>query len=62
MPVTDDARYTGWISACGRCDFITVAKSAERDIAYVEMLGVDDYIRKPFAMDRLMDSVKRLLN
>jgi DNA-binding response OmpR family regulator len=25
------------------------------------MLGVDDYIRKPFAMDRLMDSVARLL-
>jgi len=25
------------------------------------MLGVDDYIRKPFAMDRLMDSVDRLL-
>ena len=25
------------------------------------MLGVDDYIRKPFAMDRLLDSVQRLL-
>jgi len=25
------------------------------------MLGVDDYIRKPFAMDRLLDSVNRLL-
>jgi len=25
------------------------------------MLGVDDYIRKPFAMDRLLDSVDRLL-
>jgi len=25
------------------------------------MLGVDDYIRKPFAMDRLMESVERLL-
>jgi len=25
------------------------------------MLGVDDYIRKPFAMDRLIDSVGRLL-
>ena len=26
-----------------------------------EMLGVDDYIRKPFAMDRLVESVERLL-
>ena len=26
-----------------------------------EMLGVDDYIRKPFSMDRLLDSVKRLI-
>jgi DNA-binding response OmpR family regulator len=26
------------------------------------MLGVDDYIRKPFAMDRLLDSVDRLLS
>jgi DNA-binding response OmpR family regulator len=25
------------------------------------MLGVDDYIRKPFAMDRLLESVNRLL-
>jgi DNA-binding response OmpR family regulator len=25
------------------------------------MLGVDDYIRKPFAMDRLIESVERLL-
>jgi len=31
-----------------------------RHRAYAEMLGVDDYIRKPFAMDRLVDSVKRL--
>jgi DNA-binding response OmpR family regulator len=26
------------------------------------MLGVDDYIRKPFAMDRLLESVDRLLS
>jgi len=25
------------------------------------MLGVDDYIRKPFPMDRLIDSVQRLI-
>ena len=28
---------------------------------YAEDLGVDDYIRKPFGMDRLLESVKRLL-
>lgn len=29
---------------------------------YAEMLGVDDYIRKPFAMDRLLASARALLN
>ncbi len=37
------------------------ANEGSRHKAYAEMLGVDDYIRKPFAMDRLMDSVRRLL-
>jgi len=37
------------------------ANEGSRHKAYAEMLGVDDYIRKPFAMDRLMDSVARLL-
>lgn len=37
------------------------ANEGSRHKAYAEMLGVDDYIRKPFAMDRLMESVKRLL-
>ena len=37
------------------------ANEGGRHKAYAEMLGVDDYIRKPFAMDRLMESVKRLL-
>ncbi len=37
------------------------ANEGSRHKAYAEMLGVDDYIRKPFAMERLMDSVKRLL-
>lgn len=37
------------------------ANEGSRHKAYAEMLGVDDYIRKPFAMDRLMDSVKKLL-
>src|SRR5579859_950821 len=38
------------------------ANEGSRHKAYAEMLGVDDYIRKPFAMDRLMESVKRLLD
>ena len=37
------------------------ANEGNRHKAYAEMLGVDDYIRKPFPMDRLMDSVNRLL-
>jgi DNA-binding response OmpR family regulator len=38
------------------------ANEGSRHKAYAEMLGVDDYIRKPFAMDRLLDSVERLLS
>lgn len=38
------------------------ANEGSRHKAYAEMLGVDDYIRKPFAMDRLLESVNRLLN
>ena len=37
------------------------ANEGSRHKAYAEVLGVDDYICKPFAMDRLLDSVKRLL-
>ncbi|MEQ8788165.1 MAG: response regulator [Pirellulaceae bacterium] len=37
------------------------ANEGSRHKAYAEMLGVDDYIRKPFAMDRLIDAVGRLL-
>ena len=37
------------------------ANEGSRHKAYAEMLGVDDYIRKPFAMDKLMESVQRLL-
>ena len=37
------------------------ANEGSRHKAYAEMLGVDDYIRKPFAMDRLVDAVERLL-
>ena len=38
------------------------ANEGSRHKAYAELLGVDDYIRKPFAMDRLLGSVDRLLS
>ncbi|MEE8451096.1 MAG: response regulator [Thermoguttaceae bacterium] len=41
---------------------MVTANEGSRHKAYAEMLGVDDYIRKPFAMDRLIDSVSRLLD
>lgn len=37
------------------------ANEGARHKAYAEMLGVDDYIRKPFPMDRLLESVERLI-
>jgi DNA-binding response OmpR family regulator len=40
---------------------MVTANEGNRHKAYAETLGVDDYIRKPFAMDRLLDSVERLL-
>jgi DNA-binding response OmpR family regulator len=40
---------------------MVTANEGNRHKAYAETLGVDDYIRKPFAMDRLLDSVNRLL-
>jgi len=33
-----------------------------RHQAYAELLGVSEYIRKPFAMERLLEAVKRLLD
>ena len=38
------------------------ANEGGRHKAYAEMLGVDDYLRKPFAMDALLDSIKRALS
>src|SRR6186713_3680252 len=40
---------------------MVTANEGSRHKAYAEMLGVDNYIRKPFAMDRLLDTVDRLL-
>src|SRR5712671_4760672 len=38
------------------------ANEGSRHKAYAEYLGVVDYIRKPFAMERLLESVQRGLN
>jgi DNA-binding response OmpR family regulator len=40
---------------------MVTANEGSRHKAYAEMLGVDDYLRKPFAIDRLLASVERLL-
>jgi len=37
------------------------ANEGGRHKAYAEMLGVDDYLRKPFAMDVLLEAVERAL-
>ncbi|MBT4866831.1 MAG: response regulator transcription factor [Planctomycetaceae bacterium] len=38
------------------------ANEGGRHKAYAEMLGVDDYLRKPFAMDLLLDAISRILS
>ena len=40
---------------------MVTANEGSRHKAYAESLGVDDYLRKPFAMDKLIESVERLL-
>ena len=37
------------------------ANEGSRHKEYAETLGVNEYLRKPFAMDRLIESVKKLL-
>ncbi len=37
------------------------ANEGNRHKAYAEMLGVDDYIRKPFNMAQLLESVAKIL-
>src|SRR5688500_14694604 len=38
------------------------ANEGSRHKAYAEYLGVVDYIRKPFAMERLLDAVNKAFN
>ena len=38
------------------------ANEGSRHKAYAEYLGVVDYIRKPFAMERLLEAVNKGLN
>ena len=40
---------------------MVTANEGNRHKIYAERLGVDDYIRKPFGMDVLLDAVKRVL-
>lgn len=39
---------------------MVTANEGVRHQQYAELLGVDEYIRKPFPMDRLVDAAKRL--
>ena len=41
---------------------MVTANEGSRHKAYAEYLGVVDYIRKPFAMERLLEAVERGLN
>lgn len=38
------------------------ANEGGRHKAYAEMLGVDEYLRKPFAMETLVEAVNRILD
>ena len=37
------------------------ANEGGRHKAYAEMLGVDEYLRKPFAMDVLLEAIERII-
>lgn len=41
---------------------MVTGNEGNRHKQYAELLGVDDYIRKPFPMDRLIESALRLVN
>jgi len=40
---------------------MVTGNEGNRHKEYAEQLGVDDYIRKPFAMERLIESVEKLI-
>lgn len=41
---------------------MVTGNDGERHQAYARMLGADDYMHKPFSMDKLVQSVQNLLN
>src|SRR3989304_5968792 len=45
----------------GPAVIMITANEGSRHRAYAEMLGVDEYLRKPFALDKLVDAVDRLV-
>ena len=49
------------IGASGKQRVLLVPMQRAEDVSSVVPGRVDDYIRKPFAMDRLVASVERLL-
>lgn len=64
FPVLDylhEAKQKNRLKKLPRIIMIT-ANEGGRHKAYAEMLGVDDYLRKPFAMELLLDSVERALS
>jgi DNA-binding response OmpR family regulator len=52
--------YLRGLPAPPRVIMIT-ANEGGRHKAYAEMLGVDEYLRKPFAMDVLLEAVERII-
>jgi DNA-binding response OmpR family regulator len=40
---------------------MVTGNEGSRHKAYAELLGVNDYIRKPFPMDRLLGAIRKLL-
>ena len=40
---------------------MVTANEGNRHREYAEQLGVDEYLRKPFSMDMLLDAIKRVM-
>lgn len=41
---------------------MVTANEGNRHREYAEQLGVDEYLRKPFSMDMLLEAIKRVMN